>query len=109
MQMMYAGGEVTGSWLCNIGVVDWKDLADSGKKNSRVRVQMWACWAGWEIGMFWNGAMYQKRCLWIGLDITRFCEQQRQPSSGSAWPACPKNGKSGGEVRHNLHSRLSPL
>ena len=25
----------------------------------------------------------------------RFCEQQRQPSSGSAWPACPKNGKSG--------------
>ena len=32
---------------------------------------------------------------WIGLDITRFCEQQRQPSSGSAWPACPKNGKSG--------------
>ena len=23
------------------------------------------------------------------------CEQQRQPSSGSAWPACPKNGKSG--------------
>ena len=21
----------------------------------------------------------------IGLDITRFCEQQRQPSSGSAW------------------------
>ena len=25
-------------------------------------------------------------------DITRFCEQQRQPSSGSA---CPKNGKSG--------------
>ena len=32
---------------------------------------------------------------WIGLDITRFCEQQCQPSSGSAWPACPKNGKSG--------------
>ena len=32
---------------------------------------------------------------WIGLDITRFCEQQRQPSSGAAWPACPKNGKSG--------------
>ena len=27
--------------------------------------------------------------------ITRFCEQQRQPSSGSAWPACTKNGKSG--------------
>ena len=26
---------------------------------------------------------------WIGLDITHFCEQQRQPSSGSA---CPKNG-----------------
>ena len=32
---------------------------------------------------------------WIGLDITRFCEQQRQPSSGSAWETCPKNGKSG--------------
>ena len=26
-----AGGEVTGSWLCNIGGVDWKDLANSGK------------------------------------------------------------------------------
>ena len=25
------GGEVTGSWLCNIGGVDWKGLADSGK------------------------------------------------------------------------------
>ena len=24
----------------------------------------------------------------------RFLEQQRQPSSGSAWPACPKNDKS---------------
>ena len=27
--------------------------------------------------------------------ITRFCEQQRQPSRGSVWPACPKNGTSG--------------
>ena len=27
---------------------------------------------------------------WISLDITRFCEKQRQPSSGSALPACPK-------------------
>ena len=27
---------------------------------------------------------------WIGFDINRFCEQQRQPSSGSAWLACPK-------------------
>ena len=26
-----AGGEVAGSWLCNIGGVDWKGLADSGK------------------------------------------------------------------------------
>ena len=26
-----AGGEVTGSWLCNIGGVDWKGLADSVK------------------------------------------------------------------------------
>ena len=27
---------------------------------------------------------------WIWLDITRFYEEQRQASSGSAWPACPK-------------------
>ena len=27
---------------------------------------------------------------WISLDITRFCEEHRQPSSGSAWPARPK-------------------
>ena len=27
---------------------------------------------------------------WICLDITRFCEEQRQPSNGSAWPACQK-------------------
>ena len=51
---------------------------------------------------------------WIGLDITRFCEQQRQPSRGSAWPACPKTVNrvliaGGGEVRHNLHSSLSSL
>ena len=26
-----AGGEVTGSSRCNIGGVDWKGLADSGK------------------------------------------------------------------------------
>ena len=25
-----AGGEVIGSWLCNIGGVDWKGLANSG-------------------------------------------------------------------------------
>ena len=42
------------------------------------------------------------------------CEQQRQPSSGSAWPACPKTVNrapiaGGGEVRQNLHSSLSPL
>ena len=41
-----AGGEVTGSWLCNIGGVDWKGLADSGKLFLKVRVQTWACWAG---------------------------------------------------------------
>ena len=29
------------------------------------------------------------------VDITLFCEQQRKLSSGSAWPACTKNGKSG--------------
>ena len=33
-------------------------------------------------------------CVWTCLDITRFCEEQRLPSSASAWPACPKNGKS---------------
>ena len=27
---------------------------------------------------------------WICLDIIRFYEEQRQPSSGSAWPACQK-------------------
>ena len=27
---------------------------------------------------------------WINLDITRFCKEQRQPSSGSVWPTCPK-------------------
>ena len=32
---------------------------------------------------------------WIFVDITRFYEEQRQPSSGFAWPACPKNGKFG--------------
>ena len=32
---------------------------------------------------------------WICLDITRLYEEQRQQSSGSEWPACPKNGKSG--------------
>ena len=51
---------------------------------------------------------------WIGLDITRFCEQQRQPSSRSAWPSCPKTVNwtpiaGDGEVRHNLHSGLSSL
>ena len=27
---------------------------------------------------------------WISLDIVRFYEEQCQPSSGSAWQACPK-------------------
>ena len=48
---------------------------------------------------------------WICLDITRFYEEQRQPSSGSAWPACPKTVNrapivGGGRFRHNLHSSL---
>ena len=43
----------------------------------------------------WQISQIQSCRTWIGLDITRFCEQQRQPSNGSAWPACPKNGKSG--------------
>ena len=29
--MEEAGGEITGSWLCNIGGVDWKGFAESGK------------------------------------------------------------------------------
>ena len=45
-------------------------------------------------------------------DITRFYEEQRQPSSGSAWPTCHINGKSGshcwgGRVRHNLQGTYS--
>ena len=28
----------------------------------------------------------------ISLDIARFYQEHCQPSSGSAWPACPKNG-----------------
>ena len=29
---------------------------------------------------------------WITFDIARFHEEHCQPSSGSAWPACQKNG-----------------
>ena len=44
----------------------------------------------------------------ISLDIARFYEEHCQPSSGSAWPACPTNGNrapiaGGGMGRHNLH------
>ena len=46
---------------------------------------------------------------WIGLDISRFCEQQRQPSSRSACPKKVNQAPSAREVRHNLHSSLSPL
>ena len=31
---------------------------------------------------------------WICLNMTRFDEEQRQPSSRSAWPPCPKNSES---------------
>ena len=31
---------------------------------------------------------------WSSLDIARFYEEQCQPSSGSAWPACQKTGNS---------------
>ena len=36
-----------------------------------------------------------RKCLrgsrtWISLDIARFYEKHCPPSSGSAWPACPK-------------------
>ena len=46
--------------------------------------------------------------LGISLDIARFYEEHCQPSSGSAWPAFPKNGNRtpiawGGRGRHNLH------
>ena len=40
-----ARGEVTGSWLIH------------EKLFSRVRMQMWACWAGWDIRVIWNGEM----------------------------------------------------
>ena len=48
---------------------------------------------------------------WISIDITRFYEEQCQPSSGSAWPACPKTVNralitGGGKARHNLQSSL---
>ena len=46
---------------------------------------------------------------WISLDIASFYEEHCQPSNGSAWPSCPKNGNRapiarGGRGRHNLHS-----
>ena len=44
---------------------------------------------------------------WISLDIAHFYEEHCQPSSGSAWPACPKGNRAhivgGGRGRHNLH------
>ena len=43
-----------------------------------------------------NPDMFVSGCqIGICLDITSFYEEQRQPSSGSTWPACKKNGKSG--------------
>ena len=46
--------------------------------------------------------------IWISLDIAHFYEDHCQPSSGSAWPAFPKNGNrvpiaGGGRGRDNLH------
>ena len=48
---------------------------------------------------------------WISLDIDRFYAEHFQPSSGSAWPACQKNGNrapiaGGGRGRHNLDGGL---
>ena len=48
---------------------------------------------------------------WFCLDITRFYEGQRQPSSRSAWPACPKTVNlapiaGGTRFWHNLQSNL---
>ena len=45
---------------------------------------------------------------WISLDMARIYEEYSQPSSESAWPACPKHGNrahiaGGGRGRHNLH------
>ena len=45
---------------------------------------------------------------WTSLDIACFYEEHCQPSSRSAWPACPKNGNrgpiaEGGRGRHNMH------
>ena len=34
-------------------------------------------------------------CVWVFVDITRFYEEQRHPSSGFAWPAFTKHCKSG--------------
>ena len=50
---------------------------------------------------------------WISLDIARFYEEHCQPSSGFAWPACPKDGNrapiaGGGRDRHNLHRVCQP-
>ena len=51
---------------------------------------------------------------WIGLDITRFCEQQRSHPAGPHGRLAQKTVNrapiaGGGEVRHNLHSSLSSL
>ena len=32
----------------------------------------------------------ERQTIWISVDIARFYEEHCQPSSGSAWPACPK-------------------
>ena len=36
---------------------------------------------------------------WISLDIARFYEQHFHLSSGSAWPACPKNSNREGSTQ----------
>ena len=46
--------------------------------------------------------------VYVHLHFDRFYKQHCQPSSGSGWPACPKNGNrasivGGGRGRHNLH------
>ena len=48
---------------------------------------------------------------WICLDITRFYEERRQPSSRSAWLVCQKkvyraSNAGGGRFRHNLQNSL---
>ena len=61
-----AGGEVTESWLCNIGGVDWKDLADSGKivfKGEGADMGLLG-WVGNKGVLEWGNVPEEVPCLW---------------------------------------------